>query len=115
MGNKQKLYLAGPISNAHQAKSQFYLAEYKLRSVGFDVVNPFTILAEAVIPGYDGMDRDEKCKAQLRADLIQMLMCDGIATLSLDAPSEGMARELHLAHSLGMDVRTLQQWVEISS
>ncbi len=115
MGNKQKLYLAGPISNAPQAKSQFSLAEYKLRSAGFDVVNPFSILAELLIPGYDKMEKEEKCKAQLRADLIHMLMCDGIATLSLDAPSEGMARELHLAHSLGMDVRTLQQWIETSS
>ena len=114
MGNKQKLYLAGPISNAPQAKTRFSKAEHMLRSAGFDVVNPFTVLAEAVIPGYDGMNRDEKCKAQLRADLIHMLMCDGIATLSLDAPSEGMARELNLAHSLGMDVRTLQKWVETS-
>jgi nucleoside 2-deoxyribosyltransferase len=115
MRDKQKLYLAGPISNVPQAELRFANAEFMLRSAGFEVVNPFSILADLLIPGYDRMDRDEKCKAQLRADLIHMLMCDGIASLPLDAPSEGMARELHVAHSLGMDVRTLQQWVEASS
>lgn len=112
MGNKQKLYLAGPIGHAPQAELRFSNAEFLLEEAGFDVVNPFSVLAEPLIPGYAEMDGEGKCKAQLRADLIHMLRCDGIATLPLDVPSEGMARELNLAHSLGMDVRTVRQWVE---
>ena len=105
------LYLAGPISKDKEAKIKFYEAQHQLNEAGFLVINPLEINPKTTFPDYDQMNEADKALSQLKADISIMLKCYGVATLPLCVPSSGMARELHLAYSLGMKVMPLEWWI----
>lgn len=105
------LYLAGPITADSKAQESFRVAEKKLSELGYVVINPFDVDPSELFPDYHRMKGKRRDQAQLKADIAAMMKCDGVATLPLVAPSEGMARELHLAHSLDMKVMPIGWWV----
>lgn len=110
-----RLYLAGPIAANPEAGQCFRSAQQALIRSGYDVVNPMTIKPSDYFPGYGAMSSDQKEAAQLKADLIEMLQCDGIATLPLNHSSRGTARELAVAFSLDLHVRPVGEWLKMSS
>jgi len=109
---KKLLYLAGPISANPNAEERFRSAVKALESAGYAVRNPFGIDPACYFKDYVSMIKEEKDMAQLKADLIEMLYCDGVATLPLTHSSRGTARELALAFSLDMDVWPIGEWLK---
>lgn len=110
-----KLYLAGPITADSEAEQRFKSAQTALIRSGYDVINPMEIKPAEYFPKYDAMQPDDKDFAQLKADLIEMLKCDGIATLPLNYSSRGTARELAIAFSLDLHVKPVGEWLKMSS
>lgn len=109
---KKLLYLAGPIKENPVAKESFNAVVSAMEGLGYVVRNPFDINPAQYFPGYDSMDQEEQELAQLKADLIEMLICDGVATLPLNHSSKGTARELALAYSLHMKVMPVGDWLK---
>ncbi len=105
------LYLAGPITSDKGARKTFKEAQHALEGAGYTVVNPFEIDPSRIFTDFFKLQGDEKEHAHLRADIAEMMKCDGIATLPLNTTSSGMARELHLAHSLCMTVMPFEWWI----
>lgn len=110
-----RLYLAGPITANPEAERSFKAAQEALIRSGYDVVNPMDIKPVNYFPNYGAMTPDQKDFAQLKADLIEMLVCDGIATLPLNHSSRGTARELAIAFSLDLHVLPVGEWLKMSS
>jgi len=108
------LYLAGPITADPNAKTSFKAAVSALENAGFIVKNPFGINPAEYFEKYAEMNEHEQDFAQLKADLIEMLYCDGVATMPLTHSSKGTARELALAFSLDMDVMPVGAWLRAS-
>lgn len=104
-----RLYLLGPMSNWKDHAIEFDRAQRRLEDAGFDVVNPVHIDMEQYFMPRPG--ETIGYSHQLRADLHEMLVCDGIAMLSIHVPSEGCARELHLAFDLEIPVKTIDGWI----
>lgn len=111
---KKLLYLAGPISANPTAREGFDAAVSALENAGYAVKNPFMISPSQYFEGYEQMTLREQDLAQLKADLIVMLGCDGVATMPLSHSSRGTARELALAFSLEMIVRPVGEWLRES-
>ena len=105
------LYLAGPISSDDKAQESFRMAEKRLSELGYVIINPFDVDPSKLFQDFPKMKGKRRDRAQLKADIAAMMKCEGVATLPLIAPSEGMARELHLAHSLDMKVMPIEWWV----
>ncbi len=109
---KRVLYLAGPITEDPDARKSFKAASRALQSCGYRVMNPFEIRPSEFFKKYDVMTLAERELAQLKADLIVMLTCDGVATLAINYSSKGTARELALAYSLEMPVMPVAMWMK---
>jgi hypothetical protein len=106
---QKKLYLLGPITNWPDHAKEFSAAQLKLEEAGYKVINPLHVNMEDYFPLRPGETLG--AKHQLRADLVEMLTCDGVAMLPVHVPSDGCARELHLAHDLDMPVDTIETWI----
>ncbi|MDQ1921665.1 DUF4406 domain-containing protein [Massilia pseudoviolaceinigra] len=92
---KNRFYLAGPMSGLPDLNFPAFHAEAaRLRALGYDVVNPAEINADPAA-GWN---------ACMRADIAQLVTCDGIALLSGWQASRGARIEHNLAHSLNMTV-----------
>lgn len=107
-----RLYLAGPMTGLPDRNFPAFHAEAaRLRELGHDVVNPAEIYAAN--PGADWA-------ACMKADIPQLLTCDGIALLRNWDKSKGARLEHHIATELGMfvslsasmcqRVRALKEW-----
>ncbi|NQT60792.1 MAG: DUF4406 domain-containing protein [Bacteroidetes bacterium] len=84
--------------------------KYRLEAAGYHVVNPVEIEMEDYFAVRPGQRIGET--HQLRADLHEMLVCDGIAMMPITVPSSGCARELNLAFELEIPVKTVDKWIE---
>jgi len=90
-----KLYIAGPMSNLPELNFPAFHAEAaRLRALGFDIVNPAEI----------NVDPTGGWLACMRADIKQLVDCDGIALLPGWQASAGANIEHHLARGLGLRV-----------
>ncbi|PRH37751.1 DUF4406 domain-containing protein [Burkholderia gladioli] len=90
-----KLYLAGPMSGIAELNFPAFRAEaVRLRSLGFEIVNPAEINADTTAAWLDCM----------RADIKQLVDCDGIALLDGWEGSRGAGVEHQLARGLGLRV-----------
>lgn len=90
-----KLYLAGPMTGYVELNFPAFHAEAaRLRALGFSIVNPAEINAGASADWLDCM----------RADIKQLVDCDGIALLSGWAQSRGACLEHAIARGLGLRV-----------
>ncbi|WP_207559354.1 DUF4406 domain-containing protein [Nocardioides sp. PD653] len=84
----------------------FYAAAEQLAAVGIEPINP------ARESGREG------CSTWLdymRASLLDIAECDGIATLPGWGDSRGAALEVHIARSLDLPVRPVEAWLEVAS
>lgn len=90
---KPRLYLAGPMSGLPSLNfPAFHAAAAALRAKGHEVVNPAEI----------NVDPSTGWEACMRADIAQLVTCDGIALLPGWERSRGATLEHHIATALGM-------------
>ncbi|WP_144149378.1 DUF4406 domain-containing protein [Paraburkholderia sp. BCC1884] len=90
-----KLYIAGPMTGYPELNFPLFHAETaRLRALGFEIVNPAEINADTNAEWLDCM----------RADIKQLVDCDGVAVLPGWAQSPGAAIEHNLARDLGLRV-----------
>jgi hypothetical protein len=97
-----KLYVAGPMSGYPENNyPAFHDATDRLRDAGYIVVNP----AEY------GTGEAASYQDLLRADLLEMLQCDAVATLERWWESVGGRNEIQVAGLLRMPVRSVDEWL----
>ncbi|ATF84580.1 DUF4406 domain-containing protein [Burkholderia gladioli] len=90
-----KLYLAGPMTGYAELNFPTFHAEAaRLRGLGFAIVNPAEINADTTAEWLDCM----------RADIKQLVDCDGIALLAGWEQSRGASLEHAVARGLGLRV-----------
>lgn len=90
-----KLYIAGPMTGYAELNFPAFHAEAaRLRAIGFEIVNPAEINADPTAGWLDCM----------RADIKQLVDCDGVALLPGWAQSRGANLEEHVARALGLRV-----------
>jgi hypothetical protein len=90
-----KLYLAGPMSGYAELNFPAFHAETaRLRALGFQIVNPAEINADPSAGWLECM----------RADIKQLVDCDGVALLPRWNESRGASIEQTLARDLGLRV-----------
>lgn len=112
---KKTLYLAGPITEDPNARKSFSTAAKALEGCGYRVANPFAVKPDKLFKEFNNMTPGERDLAQLKADLVVMLTCDGVATMALNHSSPGTARELALAYSLSIPVAPVAAWMKRAS
>ena len=99
-----KVYIAGPMTGLPEFNyPAFFAAADRLQAVGIEPINPARI------------DGREGCKTWLdymRASLLDIAACDGIAVLPGWGDSRGAALEVHIARSLDLPVRPVEAWLE---
>lgn len=90
-----KLYLAGPMSGIPDLNFPLFHSEAaRLRAIGFEIINPAEI----------NLDPHANWGDCMRADIPQLLTCEGIAMLPNWHNSKGARLEWHIAVSLDMRV-----------
>lgn len=90
-----KLYLAGPMTGYPELNfPQFHAETSRLRALGFEIVNPAEINADPTAGWLDCM----------RADIKQLVDCDGVALLPHWNESRGASIEHNLARDLGLRI-----------
>ncbi|MDR5765020.1 MULTISPECIES: DUF4406 domain-containing protein [unclassified Caballeronia] len=90
-----KLYIAGPMTGYPELNFPAFHAEAgRLRALGFEIVNPAEI----------NVDPTAGWLACMRADIKQLVDCDGIALLPGWEQSSGATVEHTLARGLGLRV-----------
>lgn len=99
-----KLYIAGPMTNLPEFNyPAFYRAAEKLAAAGIEPINPARP---------DGREGCREWLDFMRASLLDIAECDGIATLPGWGESRGAALEVHIARSLDLPVRPVEAWLE---
>ena len=92
---KKRIYIAGPMTGLPELNfPAFHTEAAWLRAMGHEVVNPAEINA-------DPTARWEDC---MRADIAQLVTCDGIHLLAGWEKSRGATLEHHIATALGLIV-----------
>ncbi|SEI42098.1 protein of unknown function [Paraburkholderia diazotrophica] len=90
-----RLYVAGPMTGFPQLNFPAFHAETaRLRAMGYEIVNPAEI----------NVDPSAGWLECMRADIKQLVDCDGIALLEGWAKSRGASIEQYLARALGLRV-----------
>lgn len=96
------LYVAGPMTGLPELNyPAFFEAQEKLEKIGFDVINPARREAK---PDWEWLD-------YMRPALVDVAACDGIAILPNWFASRGARVEVHVAASIGLPVRTVDEWI----
>ena len=91
----KRLYLSGPMTGKPALNFPAFHAEAdRLRSLGYDVVNPAEL----------NPDHSASWHACMRADLKALLDCDAIVLLDGWEASQGVHLELHVAHRVGIEI-----------
>jgi hypothetical protein len=91
----KRIYIAGPMTGYSDFNFPAFHAEAaRLRALGYEVVNPAEINADTTAAWAD-------C---LKADIAQLVTCDGIALLPGWERSRGASLEHHIAKTLGMRI-----------
>ena len=91
-----KLYLSGKMTGAPDLNFPlFYREANRLRSMGYEVVNPAELNPDPSASWHDCMKNDLKA----------LLDCDSIVMLEGWQDSQGAHLELHIAHRVGIKVR----------
>ena len=89
----KRVYIAGPMTGLPDLNFPAFHAEAgRLRALGYEVANPAEI----------NPDPTAGWQACMRADIAQLVTCDGVRLLEGWERSRGASLEAHIAHSLGM-------------
>lgn len=109
-----RLYLAGPMSGIAQLNfPKFHAEAARLRTLGYEVINPAELNNEDPNKGFDSTEEYlahwRKC---MRVDIAQMLQCDSVALLDGWTASKGARLEQHVALELDMAPRLAAFFVE---
>lgn len=97
-----RLYVSGPMTGLPDLNfPAFHAAAQALRTQGFEVVNPAELNPDPTAAW-------DQC---MRADIKALCDCDGLALLGGWENSKGAHLELHIAHRIGIKVRTLEAWL----
>lgn len=92
---KKKIYIAGPMTGLPDLNFPAFHGEASwLRAMGNEVINPAEV-------NPDPATKWEDC---MRADIAQLVTCDGIHMLAGWEKSRGATLEHHIALSLGMEI-----------
>lgn len=99
-----RVYVAGPMTGYPEFNyPAFYRAAEQLAAVGIEPINPARV---------DGRENCHSWLDFMRASLLDIAECDGIATLPGWGESRGAALEVHIARSLDLPVRPVEAWLE---
>lgn len=98
------LYLSGPIRGCDDFKETFKAAEEKLHSAGYSVINPCSV-------GTLGEEHVSTWARNMRADIMYLVQCDGVAYLPGWQHSTGAATEIELAVKLEMPAMSVEDWL----
>ena len=91
-----RVYLSGAMSGKDDLNFPLFNREAtRLRSMGYQVVNPAELNPDPRTPWHDCM----------KADIKALLDCDSIVMLEGWEDSQGAHLELHIAHRVGIKVR----------
>jgi hypothetical protein len=91
----KRIYLSGGMTGYPELNYPLFNATAaRLRSLGYDVVNPAEVIAEH--PGV--------WESHMRADIAALLTCDSVALLDGWERPNGACLEVHIAMALGMKV-----------
>jgi hypothetical protein len=102
-----KLYIAGPMSGRPDSNyPAFFGAARDLTACGFEVINPARS---------SGQEHCHTWQDYMRRGLRDLADCDAVATLPGWAESRGAALEVHVARSLTMPVRSVDEWLHSRS
>jgi len=100
-----KLYVAGPMTGILGMNfPAFYQAAAALLACGYEVVNPA-----------DAGQGEGTWLDYMRRDITDLLTCDGIALLPGWASSKGAFLEVTIFKALGLPVRRLDEWLEVTT
>lgn len=96
----KRIYLSGPMTGIAEFNHPAFHAEaLRLRSLGYDVVNPAELNPDVTASWHE-------C---LRKDLQALLTCEAIALMDGWQDSNGVHLEMHVAHWVGMKIMTVQE------
>jgi hypothetical protein len=91
----KRIYISGPMTGIQNFNfPAFHAAADRLRTLGYDVVNPVEINPDPEASWHDCM----------RRDLTALLTCDTLALLDGWQKSAGAHLEMHVAHRVGMEI-----------
>lgn len=100
------IYLSGPMTGLPEFNfPAFHAAAKALRACGYDVANPAEINATT----------DGTWQSYLRKDIKALCDCDALALLPGWEQSPGAHLELHVAHRLGLEIRTVKEFTELDN
>lgn len=104
-----RVYIAGPINGRPDGnRAAFKDAADRLRSQGFEPVNPWDIPGDHEGPCIGGpvdhSENDHQYGCYLRADIEVLMYCDAICFLDGWEESKGASTEAHVARSIGLKV-----------
>lgn len=94
----ERIYICGKVSGRpiHEVTMQFGAAEQKLRALGYNVVNPLTVVNDWHLPWNKAM----------RLCVAALMRCDALYALPNAAASRGAMIEIEIAEKLGIRIIT---------
>jgi len=95
------LYLSGAITHNPNYKREFEAARKDLTEAGYAVISPLDICDD----GWGWETCVRRCIEEL------VTQCDSVAVIPSSYTSEGEELEIFIAHSLGMQVKTVETWI----
>ena len=95
-----KIYICGNRTGDENRIGEFERAERLLREAGYKPCNPCKFT-------WDKPDGKKVARMLLRF----MLMCEGVALLPDWSKSEGGRLEVWVAHSVGLPVKKIEEWI----
>lgn len=116
-----RIYMAGPIAgmpSLDAARANFNDSGAKLVFAGYSPVNPMNVepqCGEKCSGPRDHNTDPSQYHARscyLRYDIIEMLLCDGVAMVPGWFNSVGANKERDIARHCGLPVFELEQWIE---
>lgn len=91
----KRIYLSGPMTSMPDLNfAAFHAEARRLRSLGYEVVNPVELNPDPTMGWHQCM----------RRDLQALLDCDAMALLEGWQRSAGAHLEMHVAHRVGMEI-----------
>lgn len=91
----KRIYISGPMTGLPELNFPAFNAEAaRLRSLGFEVVNPADLNPDPATGWHECM----------RRDLAALLTCDALALMDGWQKSSGAHLEMHVAHRVGMEI-----------